>query len=137
MKILFDINVVLDVILKREPWSRDSSALLDAAERRKVTGYVAAHTITTVYYIVAKVSGARRAATAVADLLRIVKIAPIAEADFTQALVLGIADFEDSVQAAAAAKVGADYIATRNGKDFRNSPVKPRSPAELLAMLSA
>ncbi len=69
-------------------------------------------------------------------MLRIVKIVPIEKADFAQALVLGMTDFEDSVQAAAAAKIGADYVATRNGKDFKRSPVKPRLPAELIAMLA-
>lgn len=136
MKILIDVNVVLDVILERKPWVADSAALLDAAERRKISGYVAGHTITTAYYIVAKASGALRAATAMTDLLRIVKIVPIEKADFAQALVLGMTDFEDSVQAAAAAKIGADYVATRNGKDFKHSPVKPRLPAELIAMLA-
>ncbi len=135
MKILFDVNVVLDVILERAPWVDDSASLLDAAERRKVAGYIAGHTITTVYYIVARASGARRAATAVTDLLRIVKIVPVDGTDFAQALVLGMPDFEDAVQAAAAAKAGADYIATRNGKDFKSSPVKPRTPGELLAMV--
>jgi len=51
--------------------------------------------------------------------------------DFAQALVLGIADFEDAVQASGAAKIGADYIATRNEKDFRRNPVKARSPGKL------
>ncbi|MDO8501607.1 MAG: PIN domain-containing protein [Gemmatimonadaceae bacterium] len=135
MKILFDINVVLDVLLARARWAPDSALLLDAAERKKVTGCVAGHTITTAHYVIARAAGARKAATAVTDMLRILEVVPIEAADFAQALVLGMSDFEDAVQAAAAAKVGADYIATRNEKDFRRGPVAARSPAELLALL--
>lgn len=136
MKVLIDINVVLDVVLAREPWAADSALLLDAAERGKITAYVAGHTITTAYYIVARNSSPRKAATAVTDLLRILKVVPVEAADFAQALVLGMTDFEDAVQAAAAAKVGADFVATRNERDYKRSPIKARSPAELLALLA-
>lgn len=135
MRILFDINVVLDVLLARKPWAADSALLLDAAERRKITGHVAAHTLTTAYYLIARSAGPVKAATAVTDLLRFLDVVPLESADFAQALVLGMTDFEDAVQAAAAAKIGADYVATRNAKDFKASPVKARTPAELLSLL--
>ena len=136
MKILVDINVVLDVLLDRRPWVTHSARLLDAAERKAFTGYVAAHTITTAHYLVAAAAGRTKAATAVTDLLRIFRVVPIEAGDFAQALVFGMPDFEDAVQASGAAKVGADYIATRNGKDFKASPVKARTPGELLALVS-
>jgi predicted nucleic acid-binding protein len=136
VKVLIDVNVVLDVLLAREPWAGDSARLLDAAERKAISGHVAGHTITTAYYIVARASGPKKAATAVTDLLRFLHIVPIEAADFAQALVFGMSDFEDAVQAAAAAKIGADYVATRNEKDFKRSPTKARSPSELLTLIS-
>lgn len=135
MKILIDVNVVLDVLLARTPWAADSALLLDAAERGKITAYVAGHTITTAYYIVARNSSPRKAAIAVTDLLRIIKVVPVDSADFAQALVLGMTDFEDAVQATAAAKVGADFVATRSEKDYKKSPIKARSPSGLLGLL--
>jgi predicted nucleic acid-binding protein len=135
VKILFDVNVVLDVLLERDEWVAESASLLDLAERRKINGYVAGHTLTTVHYIVARAAGRPKAAAAVTDLLRILQVVPIAAADFAQALVLGFANFEDAVQVAAALKVGADYVATRNASDFKASPVKARSPGELLALM--
>jgi predicted nucleic acid-binding protein len=136
VKILVDINVVLDVLLARQPWAADSALLLDAAERRRIDAFVAGHTVSMAYYIVARNSTARKAATAVTDLLRIVEIVPIEATDFAQALVLGMSDFEDAVQAAAAAKVGADYVATRNERDYKKSPIKARSPSDILALLA-
>ncbi len=134
MKLLLDINVILDVVLGREPWLNEASRLLSALEDREAEGYVAAHTITTIHYIVAREKGRQIAAQAVSDVLRVVGVVPITSADFQQALVLGISDFEDAVQAAAALQIGADYLITRNTKDFKASPVEVRTPGEALAL---
>ena len=134
MKLLLDINVILDVVLGREPWLNEASRLLSALEDREAEGYVAAHTITTIHYIVAREKGRQTAAQAVSDVLRVVRVVPITSADFQQALVLGISDFEGAVQAVAALQIGADYLITRNTKDFKASPVEVRTPGEALAM---
>ncbi|MGI8548911.1 MAG: PIN domain-containing protein [Gemmatimonadaceae bacterium] len=135
MKLLIDTNVILDVILAREPWAKDAAALLDLIERGQAEGYVASHAITTVDYVVARSRGRGIATTAVSDLLRLLPVVPLETADFQHALVLGLADYEDAVQAAASRKIGADYLVTRNNKDFREAPISPRSPGEVLALL--
>ena len=122
-------------MLGREPWVRDAARLLSAVEDGNAEGHVAAHTITTIHYIVAREKSRQVAARAVTDVLRIVRVVPIAAADFQQALVLGIRDFEDAVQAAAALQIGADYLVTRNTRDFRGAPVEVRTPGEVLAIL--
>jgi predicted nucleic acid-binding protein len=134
VKLLLDINVVLDVLLAREPWAVEAATLLSAVEERRVEGYVAGHTITTVHYIVEKAKGSKIAALSVTDVLRIVRVAPIGATDFHQGLALRMNDFEDAVQVAAALQVGADYLVTRNTKDFRRAPVQVRTPGEILAL---
>lgn len=134
MKLLLDINVILDVLLGREPWVNQAARLLSAVEEGRAQGYVAAHTITTIHYIVTREKGRHVAARAVTDLLRVVSVVPIADADFQQALVLGLKDFEDAVQVAAALQIGADCLVTRNRKDFTAAPVEIRTPGEVLAM---
>lgn len=52
-----------------------------------------------------------------------------------RALAVGIGDYEDAVHAVAALVVGADFVVTRDERDFRPGPVPPRSPAEVLALL--
>ena len=44
-------------------------------------------------------------------------------------------DFEDAVQSATAESVHADYIITRNLKDFTKSRVMAFTPSELLARI--
>jgi predicted nucleic acid-binding protein len=135
MKLLLDINVVLDLFLQRHPWDGEAALLLSAVENGRAVGYVAGHTITTVHYVVAKAKDRRVAAMSVTDLLRIVQVVPVEAADFHQALVLGLSDYEDAVQIAAGLKVGADFVVTRDEKHFRGGPLPPRSPGEVLALL--
>ncbi|MEA2328310.1 MAG: hypothetical protein QOE68_3269 [Thermoanaerobaculia bacterium] len=135
MRILVDINVILDAVLERRAWLDEAGRLLSAIESGEVEGYVAAHTITTIHYIVAKENGRAVAARVVTDLLRIVRVVQIGGADFLQALVLSIDDYEDAVQVAAALQIGADYLVTRNTRDYKHAPVEIRTPGEVLGLL--
>jgi predicted nucleic acid-binding protein len=119
LRLLLDINIVLDVVLGREPWALEASALLAALEEGRAEGYLAGHTITTVHYLVQKERGRRTAARAVSDLLRLADVVPLAREDFREALALGVRDFEDAVQAVCAIRIAADHMITRNPKDFR------------------
>lgn len=76
------------------------------------------------------------AATAVTDLLHLLTVVPLAGADFQRALGLGLVDYEDAVQVAACLQVDADYLVTRNPKDFRSAPITTRSAGEALALLT-
>lgn len=134
-KLLVDTNVVLDVVLERNPWAEDATALLDAIAAGRAAGYVAGHAITTVYYVVERERNRITAATAVSDLLQLLTVVPLGGADFQRALGLGLRDYEDGVQAAACLQVGADYLVTRNEKDFKGTPVTARSAGEVLALL--
>jgi predicted nucleic acid-binding protein len=137
VKLLIDTNNVLDVVLERGALVRDSSALLDAVEADRATAYLSGHALTTIHYIVAKANGRPAAATAVADLLDLCEIVPIGEEDFQRALALGLRDFEDAVQVAAAIRVGADYLVSRNERDFKGVPIPVKSPAAMFLLLPA
>lgn len=135
MKLLLDINIILDVLLERTPWAEEAAQLLAATERGQVEAFVSGHTITTAHYVVAKVRGRKHAAAAVTDLLRILQVVPVEKADFHQALVLNTPDFEDALQAACALKIGADALVTRNEKHFRDLPIPVQFPGAVLAKL--
>jgi predicted nucleic acid-binding protein len=135
VKLLLDINVLLDVLLDRDPWSEAASLLLSAVESEKAQGFVAPHTLPTIYYVMAQSRDRSVAAGAVTDLLRILDVAPLTKADYQESLALAISDFEDAIQAVAASKLGADYLVTRNEKDFRGAAVPVSDPATVLALL--
>jgi predicted nucleic acid-binding protein len=135
LKLLLDINVILDAALRRDPWKGEAGRLLTAVERGEADGYIAAHTLTTIHYYVSKHSGRVAGNAVVAALLRIVRVVPVGGADFLQALLPGTDDFEDAVQTIAALQIGADYVVTRNGRDFNEELVEIRTPGEVLALL--
>ena len=60
--ILLDTNIVLDLLLGREPWARDAAELLAAVHRRGGRPVVAAHAVTTIFHITARAAGRDRAA---------------------------------------------------------------------------
>jgi predicted nucleic acid-binding protein len=135
VKLLLDINVLLDVLLDRDPWSAAASRLLSAIEQKKVDGFVAVHTLPTIYYVVGRSRDRKTAVGAVSVLLGILDVAPVERSDFQQALAWEMRDFEDAVQAAAALRLEADYLVTRNARDFRAVPVRTADPPTVLALL--
>lgn len=136
LTLLIDTNVVLDVILMRYPWATEAVQVLDAINRGAARGFIAAHAVTTIYYIVEKERGRATAVTAVGDVLQILTVVPIGAPEFQRALAMGLPDFEDSVQAACCLVAGADYVVTRNDKDFKEAPVETRMPGEILGMFA-
>lgn len=134
-RVLLDINVILDVLADREPFSDDAAAVLGRIESGNLEGFLAAHTVTTLHFLLAKHLGKARTRKVLTDLLRIVDLAPVDEDQIRHALAANWADFEDAVQAACAEGVGAGYLVTRNKRDFRKSVVQTLTPAELLALL--
>jgi predicted nucleic acid-binding protein len=137
LKLLIDTSVILDVLLKRGRRGVDGAALLSGIQMGRAEGYVAAHCITTLHYIVARESGSATARLAVASILQILSVVPLGDRDFHVAVALAMPDFEDAVQAAAALAAHANYIVTGNRKDFRRSPVPPRTAAEVLPLVGA
>lgn len=135
MKVAFDTNVILDVLLDRPPFSEPAARLLSRAERGEIQGFACATTVTTIFYLVRKAAGLPEARRRIGDLLSILDVAPVNRAVLESAASSGIGDFEDAVIAESARQVGARVIVTRNEKDFAKSPVSVHSPKSLLALL--
>jgi predicted nucleic acid-binding protein len=136
LRILFDTNVILDVLLDREPFSADAIRLLSKVESNTITGYISATTLTTIYYLTCKIIGAERAREETRKLLSIFQIAPVNQAVLEAALNSGISDFEDAVLHEAAIHIDAQSIVSRNISDFRDAKLPVYLPEELLSMLS-
>jgi predicted nucleic acid-binding protein len=131
---MLDTNVVLDVLLERESFVEDSSAIFAMVEGGVLTGLLCATTITTLAYLAGKTVGRPQAAKQVRQLLSLFEIAPVTRAVLDGASASKAADFEDAVLAEAALQAGAQAIITRNLRDFAHSPVRAHTPAQWLAM---
>ncbi|MEK7667488.1 MAG: PIN domain-containing protein [Gemmatimonadota bacterium] len=135
MRLLLDTNVVLDVLLAREPHAGPAAAVLSAVETGRVTGLVGATTVTTIHYLASKAVGPRRARRLVGTLLSLCEVAPVDEDVLKDALALEFPDFEDAVLHEAARRARAKGIVTRDHQGFRRATLPVYSPTELLASL--
>ena len=134
-RILFDTNVVLDVLLDRQPYAEASSAAWTAVETGISEGMLAAHAVTTIHYLVRKELGNVNAGRVVAAILRVFAVAAVDGTVVQEALQLPFSDFEDAVTAAAARVAGCECIVTRDPKGFRGSPVRSLTPEAVTPLL--
>ena len=134
MRVFLDANVVLDVMAHREPFFSDSVQVLSLAESGVVEGFIAAHTVTTLFYLLNRKVGAERARSSLLDLLRIAAVVSVDQDRVLQAFSMKWSDFEDALQAACAMKMEVDYLLTRDQRGFSEASVTVLSPGEFLAM---
>ena len=135
MKILIDTNIVLDLILERQPFVDNAVLIFEQIERGNLAGYIAATTITNIFYILRKAKGRDVALAAIHRLLIGLQFCAVDRQTIETALSLDLKDFEDSIQLACATLDQLNAILTRDPKDFRSSNLPIYSPAELLTQL--
>lgn len=135
VRILVDLNVVIDVIQNRQPFYEDSARVIDAVVRQEASGWLAAHSVTTLFYVMSRLRSRETAVTALTGLLDAFTVAAVDDAVVRKALSWGWQDFEDAVQVAAAMEAGIQYIITRNPRDFQDGPIPVLQPPAFLALL--
>ena len=137
MKILFDTNVILDVLLEREPFVKPALYLLAKVERSEVNGFICATTVTTLHYLISKALGQKEALRHIKTLLSMFEIAPVNRAVIEEAQNLNFPDFEDAVLDVSALTVGADCTVTRNCSDFKSAKIPVYTPDELVKVIES
>jgi hypothetical protein len=137
MRVLVDLNVIIDVMQNRQPFYEDSAGVLDAVARQEVMGWLAAHSVTTLFYVISRICNRETAVQAVTSMLESFTVAKVDDTVIREALSLGWKDFEDAVQMASAGAGDIDYLITRNIKDFQSGPVPVIQPAAFLALLDS
>lgn len=135
MVLLIDANIILDVLLNRQKFVKDSSMIWKLCETGKAKGYVSSLTFANLVYIMRKQLDPK----AIEDIFRkmhlIFNFTDFSVSDLTRAAEWNWDNFEDAVQSATAERVQADYIVTRNVKDFSRSKVIAFTPSELLTRI--
>lgn len=137
MKVLIDTNVILDVLCNRTEFVEDSLKVFKCCEVNQLTGYISALSIPNIVYIMRKELSRDRIKEILSILTSIFTVIDLRESDLTKAASLEFRDYEDAVQSACAERVKANYIVTRNVKDFGNSAVPAVKPSEVLSICVA
>jgi predicted nucleic acid-binding protein len=135
LRAIVDTNVVLDVLLEREPFVKPAVEVFRLAEESRIVAFICATTVTTIDYLLVKSLQKPKAREALHRLISLFEIATVNRPVIERALVSKILDFEDAVLNEAAQMAGADFVITRNTKDFVGSTLKVCDPNEFLALL--
>ncbi len=135
MVLLIDTNVVLDFLLNRPEFVKASSMIWKICETEQAKGYISALTYANMMYVMRKQLTSEQIEEVFCKLNLIFEFADFSSAVLERAVNMKWKDFEDAVQSATAESVHADYIITRNLKDFTQSKVMAFTPAELLARI--
>ena len=136
MKVIVDTNVVLDVLLAREPFLRPAVDVFRLVEESRIDAFICATTVTTVDYLLVKSLPTSDARSALRRLISLFEIATVNRPVIERALESKIQDFEDAVLDEAGQMAGADFVITRNTKDFTGSSLKVCDPEEFRALLN-
>lgn len=133
MNVLADTNVILDILLKREPHFTNSYAILNLAVQGKLNVMITVTSITDIYYLLRR-SGLDDSSSrnALQQLFSFTQLADVQPDDIQHALISGISDFKDAVAAEVARRKKCRVIITQNIKDFTGSVVPATDPQEFL-----
>jgi hypothetical protein len=101
----------------------------------RISGVISALTVPNIVYIMRKELDAQRTREIIEKLQLILTVADLKASDINKAISLDFKDFEDALQSACALRVRAEYIVTRNIKDFSGSGVMAISPERLLEVM--
>ncbi len=136
MVILVDTNIVLDVLMEREPYADDARMIMEKCADREIIGYLAAHTIPNLFYILRKTYSQKERRRLIRNLCNIFRISDLnAEKIISAAENEEFSDFEDCLQEECAVESMADYIVTRNTSDYRKSRIPALEPSDFVKIL--
>jgi predicted nucleic acid-binding protein len=133
---LIDSDVSIDSMTDRKPFTEDALALLKQCENGAFKGYIAAHSIPNIFYILRKLYTEEERRQGLSQLCSMLSVANLRSDCIHNALTnTSFHDFEDCLQMECASEIGADYIITRNIKDYANSSIPAILPDEFLKLI--
>jgi predicted nucleic acid-binding protein len=132
MTLLIDANIVLDVLQNRENFVKESAMIWKLCETEQAKGYISTLSFANIMYILRKELTSDKIEEVYHKLCLIFEFADFSSSILSKAVEMNWKDFEDAVQSATAEQIHADYIITRNVRDFTRSKVVAFTPTELL-----
>lgn len=136
MNVLLDLNVVLDFLLRRAPWSADADAIWDAQHEGRINAKLSAAALPTIFYIVRRTAGWDAAHDAIDECVSALEFLNVDLPIVRVAQSLTGRDFEDNLQAACAIEHQCSAIVTRDVGGFPGLPIDVLTPPDFLARLS-
>ena len=138
MKVMVDTCISLDFIQQRQQFFNDTKDLFAAIADEKIEGYVSVKSLVDIHYVAKHILHDEAAVRAILlNLLSLLKLVDSRADEASKALTSNINDYEDALMVQTATANRMDYIVTRNVKDYKNSPVKAVTPADMMAIIKS
>ena len=134
-KVFLDTNVMIDIIGRREKFCTPSLKIMSLADRKILSVYVSAMSYATAGFILGKENKSMDIFAEFLKFSQITYAAPVDSQTISDSLKSEFKDFEDAMQYYSALSVGADYIITRNKKDFTAAQIPVFEPQEFIDYL--
>lgn len=136
MVVLIDTNVALDFLTMRQPYYDDARDIIRLCACEQVEGYIAFHSLPNIFYVLRKNYSEKDRREMLKKLCLVLKVTGASHEKVCDAIERDeFADFEDCLQDECAKEVSADFIITRNTKDFQHSEIKAIMPQEFLEIM--
>jgi len=130
--IVIDINIIMDFLFKRNG-HENVVEIFKFCLKGSIKGFICAHEITTLCYFLDKINKDNiQTKKVISRLMKRFTVIELNEELLNKALYSEIDDFEDAVIEVSAIERNADYILTRNLKDYKKSIIPAKTPEELI-----
>lgn len=132
MRLLIDTNIIIDVLLDRPGLADSSLNIWRLCEAEEAEGYLSTLSFANIAYILRKELTPESTESILKTLNTIFMFVDLTGSDLQEAAKLYWEDYEDALQSNAAKRIRADFIVTRNIRDFSESSVPAIMPEDLL-----
>jgi len=134
-KIFLDSNVLLDLLLDREPFMDNIAQIIENSLSSNIRLCVSPIAVANINYIIGRLENQEKATTQRKKILKIVKVENVGQVIISKATNSKFKGFEDAIQNYCAEESGHQIIITRNTKDYKESNLSILTPKEYLAKI--
>lgn len=135
--ILFDTCVILDYLMRREPFAEDAKELVNKVANTNIEGFVTVKSMMDIHYILKnRFHDEKRVRKILMDLSNIFEVTDSLTYCCLKSFNSKINDFEDALMSQTGEVLDVDYFVTRNKQDYKNSKLKVKTPKELIKILN-
>ncbi len=134
-QVFLDTDVILDFLMKREPFHLASSSIFELSKNDTIKLNTSACCFSNLFYIFRKIAGSAKAKQAISSLLLYLNILEVNSHTIKISLESSFNDFEDAIQYFTALNNKMDILITRNVTDFILDDIPVLTPEEFLKTL--
>ena len=118
MWIFIDADIILDLLLAREPFFSGATRLFLLVQDGGIQGYVSPLIFSNLFNVLRKKLSGPEALAALRKLRLLTHVLPVDEETIDLTLASSLTDFEDAIQYYAALGQNLDAVVTRNKEDY-------------------